>query len=76
MARNEPDPPPTNTTASVTQYQQTGEDQLSHITEAAQLTRPGHVALVRHAASGVPSPKFVGSPPLRSFSMCCSITQL
>ena len=27
------------------------------------------------AASGVPSPNFVGSTPLRSLSMCCSITQ-
>ena len=40
MAINEVDPPPTMTTEPSAQYQQNGEDQWSHITDAAQLTNP------------------------------------
>ena len=40
MATNVNNPPPTTTTEPLAQYQQAGESQTSHITDAAQLTHP------------------------------------
>ena len=37
--------------------------------------QPRTVRTISAAAPGVPSPKIVGSTPLRSLSMCCSTTQ-
>ena len=40
MATNVNNPPPTITTEPLAQYQQAGEGQTTHITDAAQLTHP------------------------------------